>query len=256
MFGTGGAKQMDHVTAEQLHSNAVLGGIVHATSQIHSDAMDVIWEGNECWLEDFVDTAGVLRFLPVEVVGVFCDVECPYPRSWLAKNQEHLFRGMPADLRGIAEEFIRTHPHMQLPLGGEELSLASAVLWSEGGRLRTAVPWPEFLENGGHILRDHLVPPENALAVWAETYRLSADETAFVQRVFERKRAAGFGTIALTTDEWRWLGEEAHKAERPGPYGNYFAGLEICWPGMPIGIGWPSMPKGSAEPGAAPDQAT
>ncbi len=218
---------MDHLTAEQLHSNAVFGAIVHAISQIRNDAMDVIWEGNECWLEDFVDTAGVLRFLSVEVVGVFCDVECPYPRSWLAKNQERLFRGMPTDLRTIAEEFIRAHPHMQLPLGGAELSLASAVLWSEGSRLRTAVPWPEFMENGGHILRNHFVRPEEAFGAWAEAYELSTAEAEFARRVFERKQAAGFGPIALTTDEWRWLGEQARKAVRPGPYGNYFAGLGI-----------------------------
>lgn len=244
---------MDDLTVEQLHSNAVLGAVVYAMSQIHNDGMNVIWEEKECRLEDFVDTAGVLRFLPTEVVGVFCDVECPYPRPWLAINPERLFRGMPADLRAVAEEIVRAHPHMQLPLGGEVLPLASAILWSEGGRLRTAVPWPEFLENGGHILRDHLVRPENALAAWAEAEALSGGETEFARRVFDCKRAAGFGPISLTADEWDWLAEQARKAERPGPYGNYFAGLEIFWPGVPVGMGWPSPPKGPDELDAAPD---
>ena len=189
----------------------------------------MIWEGDGCWVDDHEDTAGVIRFLPDGVVGVFCDVECPYPRSWLAGNQDRLYLGMPPDLRAVAEEVVRTHPHMLLPLGDREVPMASAVLWSEGDALKSAVPEAEFMDNCGHILGPHLSPPEQAMAAWASTFALTAEEREFVQRVFDRKRAAGWGPIELSVGETQWLDAQTRAAERHGPYGHNLLELGISF---------------------------
>src|SRR5262245_2872835 len=122
---------------------------------------------------------------------------------------------MPADLKVIADKIALQY--MLQEIEGRAIPLVTAVFWSTGETLSAAVPWAEFMENGGHILRIHLMERSAALAEWTKAYAMTAEEVAFAERVFDRRQAAK-SWIDLTEDEARWL--EA-RAETP-------AGMKQC----------------------------
>jgi hypothetical protein len=169
------------------------------------------WTGDVYQLNDWEGTSGVVVFLTNAAVGAFYDVHSRHKWDWLLQNQASFFRGMPADLRVIAERIalqylLQDVEHRVMPL-------VTAVFWSEGETLSAAVPWPEFMENGGHILRNHLLDRKEALAEWAEGYDMTEEEVAFAERLFDRKQVAKSSWIDLTEDEARRLEQHAEKRE-------------------------------------------
>lgn len=207
---------MDAPTLERLRTGSLLGSIVHATVQPRFDMYFEGWTGDVHQLNDSAGTSGVVVHFTGGAVGTFFDVHSRDQWAWLVQNQESFFREMPADLRAIADKLALQY--LLLPVDGKVIPLVTAVFWSTGETLSAAVPWEEFMENGGHILRKHLMEREEALAEWTEGYELTAEEVEFASRVFDRKQAAKSYWIELTEDEAKWL--EAH-AEKP-------AGMKQC----------------------------
>jgi hypothetical protein len=219
MFGggaAGGGSGVDSPTLDRLRSGAVLGSIVHATVQPRYDMFFEGWIGDVHQLNDWEGTSGVVVHFAGGAVGAFYDVHSRHPWAWLVQNQESFFRGMPADLRAVADKLALQY--LLRDVEGKVVPLVTAVFWSTGETLSAAVPWAEFMDNGGHILRTHLMDRAAALAEWAEGYGMTPEEVAFAERVFDRKRAAKSSWIDLTEDEARWL--EA-QAETP-------AGMKQC----------------------------
>jgi hypothetical protein len=96
------------------------------------------------------------------------------------------------------------------------------------------------MENGGHLLRVHLMEREAALAEWAEGYGMTADEVSFAARVFDRKRAANSPWIDLTESEARWLQVQAKTPEGMKHCRKSFAEIGIFVPCV-------GMQEGTAE---------
>jgi hypothetical protein len=189
----------------------MLGSIVHATVQPRFDMFFEGWVGDVYQLNDWQGTSGVVVFFTSGAIGAFYDVHSRHQWAWLLQNQESFFRGMPADLRVIADKIALQY--LLQEVDGRVVPLVTAVFWSAGERLSAAVPWTEFMENGGHILRTHLMEREAALAEWAEGYEMTAEEVEFAERVFDRKWTAKSSWIDLTESEARWVQEHAEKPE-------------------------------------------
>jgi hypothetical protein len=206
---------MSVITVERLRSNSFLGCLINATVQPRFNLSFMGWYGDEqvLYLNDVAGTEGPVAFIQEEAIGAFLSLKCRYEWAWLLKNQEFLFRGMPADLRAAAEKLVRDCLSWPLDRGErDEGGVASAVFWSENGELTTAVPWPEFLEEGGHVLQTHFLEWEAALAEWARDYGLTPAEVGFVRRVYERKQASGSARLDLTEAESAVLREQVTSA--------------------------------------------
>jgi hypothetical protein len=207
----GGGAVVDALTLDRLRAGAVLGSIVHATVQPRFAMFFEGWMGDVHQLNDWEGTSGVVVHFTGGAVGAFYDVHSVHQRAWLLENQQSFFRGMPVDLRAIADKLALQY--MLQDVDGKVVPLVTAVFWSTGERLSAAVPWEEFMENGGHILRTHLMDRAASLAEWAMGYGMTAEEVALAERVFDRKQAAKSSWIDLTEDEARWLEEHAEKPE-------------------------------------------
>jgi hypothetical protein len=169
------------------------------------------WFGDGYHLNNWEGAFGVVIFFTGGAVGAFYDVHSRHNRTWLLQNQESFFQGMPADLRAIADRIALQY--LLQKLEDRTIPLVTAVCWSAGETLTAAVPWPEFIENGGHLLRTHLLEREAALAEWTEGYGMTPEEVDFAGRVFDRKRATNTDWIDLTESEVRWLQAQAEKTE-------------------------------------------
>jgi hypothetical protein len=194
-----------------LRAGALLGSIVHATVQPRFAMFFEGWFGDLYYLNDWQGTNGAVMFFVGGAVGAFYDVHSRHKWEWLLQNQDSFFRGMPADLRAIADKI--TVQYLQQEVAGRARPVVTAVFWSAGDVLTAAVPWPEFMENGGHVLRVHLMEPEMALAEWAVGYELSTAEVDFARTVFERKSQAKTSWTDLSEGEARWLAEQAESVE-------------------------------------------
>ncbi|MFO0970334.1 MAG: hypothetical protein U0793_32700 [Gemmataceae bacterium] len=215
----------------------MLGSIVHATVQPRFDMFFEGWAGNVYQLNNWEGASGAVVFLADAAVGAFYDVHSRYPTAWLLGNQGFFLRGMPADLRAIVERMVFSY--LRREVDGRVAPVTTAVFWSAGETLAAAVPWEEFMEEGGHILRTHLLDRAAALAEWAEGYGMTADEVAFAEHVFERKQGAKSAWLDLTEDEARWLEARAAKPGGMKQCRKSFAEIGILVPCMEHGMGRP-----------------
>jgi hypothetical protein len=194
-------------TLERLRSGALLGSIVHATVQPRFDMFFEGWIGDVYELNNWEGTFGVVVFFFGGAVGAFYDVHNSHKWAWLLHNQESFFRGMPTDLRAIADKIALQY--LLREVEGRSIPLVTAVFWAAGETLSAAVPWAEFMDNGGHILRIHLMERKAALVEWTKEYEMTADEVEFAERVFDRKQGAKSSWIDLTESEAEWLQQRA-----------------------------------------------
>ncbi len=139
---------------------------------------------------------------------------------------------MPADLRPIADKIALQY--LLQEVDGKAIPLVTAVFWTTGENLSAAVPWSEFMANGGHLLGIHLMEREAALAEWAEGYGMTPEEVGFAGRVFDRKRAADMDWIDLTETEARWLHAQAETPEGMKHCRKSFSeiGIFVPWVGI------------------------
>jgi hypothetical protein len=148
---------------------------------------------------------GVLYFDEAEVVGAFFAHEsdrspfAPHhpPFDWRA-----LYMGIPAYLWSLVERELV--PVMTLD---EEMPQPgiTAGLWSEGGELRTAEPWSDFMRHGGELLEDELLEHEAALRRFCKHYsRLSeAQLTVLRQWLARRVRTPRHEPVLVPPEEWQ-----------------------------------------------------
>jgi hypothetical protein len=186
------------------------------------------WTGDVYQLNDSAGTNGVVVFLVDGVVGAFYDVHSRHSWEWLLKNQDSFFAGMPSDFRVIARRIVLQY--LLQEIDGKPIPLVTAVCWGEQGDLSAAVPWSEFMDNGGHIIRNQLMEPDAALAEWTDGYGLTAEEVAFAKRVFEQKRSAKSWWIELGESDARWLQTRAEKPEGMKQCRRSFAEIGILVP--------------------------
>ncbi|MGL6074538.1 MAG: hypothetical protein ACRC8S_10300 [Fimbriiglobus sp.] len=205
-----------------------MSSIVHATVQPRFDLYFEGWTGDVYQLNDSSGTSGVVVFLVDGAVGCFYDVHSPHSWEWLRENQDSLFVGMPSDLQVIARRIALQY--LLQDIDGQAVPVVSAVFWAESGNLSAAVPWSEFLENGGHILRIQLLEPDAALAEWTAGYELTPEEVEFAQRVFEQKQAANSSWIELEESDAEWLQEQAETPEGLTQCRQSFAEIGILVP--------------------------
>jgi hypothetical protein len=204
-----GGRVLNTPTFQQLRSGALLGSVVHATVQPRFDMFFEGWTGDVYQLNDWSGTRGTVYFLTSGAVGAFFDVHNRHKWAWLLENQDSFFRGMPDDLLVIAEKIVLQY--MLQDVENKVIPLVSSVFWTTGDDLLSAVPWQEFVDNGGHILSTHFKERNAALNEWAEGYEMTTKEIEFAERVFDRKLAAGSTWVDLTEDEARWLDAQATK---------------------------------------------
>lgn len=198
---------MSNPTLERLRSGALLGSIVHATVQPRFEMWFEGWIGDVYQLNNWEGANGVVVFFHGGAIGGFYDVHSRHKWEWLLKNQEFFFQGMPADLRSIADKLVLQY--LLQEVDGKIIPVVTAVCWATEGTLTAAVPWSEFMDNGGHILRIHLMERQAALTEWTEGYQLTAEEVDFAERIFDRKQTAKSSWVDLTDSEVRWLEDQA-----------------------------------------------
>lgn len=240
---------MSNPTLESLRSGALLGSVVHATVQPRFDMYFEGWNGDVYQMNDWEGTYGVVVFFHGGAVGGFYDVHSSHEWKWLLKNQESFFQGMPADLRPIADKVLLQYLLQEVE--GKIIPLVTAVFWADGDLLTAAVPWSEFMDNGGHILRIHLMERHAALNEWTDGYELTPGEVEFAERIFDRKQAAKSSWIDLTESEARWLESRAEAPKGMQQCRKSFSEIGVFVPCVEQEVAEQSAPAdGSRDPGS------
>jgi hypothetical protein len=218
----------DTPTLSRLKSGATLAAIVHATMQTTCPLYAQGWAGSDYLLNDSSGTCGAVTFFKDGCVGAFYDVHSKHTWDWLTRNQDAFFAGMPPDHRVIADQFPLQY--LLQEHDGKIVPLVTAVFWNHAEQLAAAVPWQEMIDNGGHIIRMQLMDTEPALVEWEEDYQMSADQLAFVRRVFRRRTEAKSAWMELSEAEARWLQEQADSLDAMKQCRQSFAEISILVP--------------------------
>jgi hypothetical protein len=219
----------DSPTLSQLRTGATLGAIVHATTQTTCPLYLQGWSGSDYLLNDCSGTSGAVTFFKDGCVGAFYDVHSKHPTNdWLAHHREEFFAGMPATHRVIAEQF--TLQYLLQEHEGSVIPLVTAVFWNQGEDLTAAVPWPEMIRNGGHILENQLMDTEAALAAWEEDYQMTAEQLDFVRRIFRRRTETKIAWMELSEEEAQWLQDQAESPDAMKQCRQSFAEISIFVP--------------------------
>lgn len=160
------------------------------------------WEDGHYRLDNGGGDLGTITFADGRVVGVFFAHESerspwnpdrpPYDLDWY-------FRGMPADLRALAEQ--DAVPYMTDPSAPGGLLRITAAVWSEGGLLEAAEPWPNLFWHGLVIIETELRSPERALSRLQSDYNLTALQMHLLQTLYARKVAKPTEAFTLTSEE-------------------------------------------------------
>lgn len=187
-------------TRQALWRGSILATIGHATwTMAHPDlAYEQSWEGNNYNVSDSMGAYGTVNFGKGGTVGLFFTAGCTHPIVGGDVIRSTLFQSLPPFERPYLDEALQ---YMLQERDGTSVSIVTSGFWSDSDQLISAVPWPETLANGAHLIQTQLLPAQVALKVWQRDYDLSRLLTELVWSLFERRINAPDRMVTLTPDE-------------------------------------------------------
>jgi len=186
-----------------------MGGIVNAvmTAQDIGYSSFRGWSRNTYVLRGGDGRDGAITFAgghwypDAPLVGAFFDIHGRNVRD-NAALLEHCFLGCPEYQRSLANSGALRF----LLFEGPRDIRATAAFWDVGDRVIASDTWDVQLANGADLITAELIEDHDAaLAAFQEDYGLSAEQVAFVERVFKRKLARPADYIELCQEEVTWL---------------------------------------------------
>jgi hypothetical protein len=148
---------------------------------------------------------GAITFGKIGTVVVLFDHESDrspfafaYGEDGTGYDIERFFRGMPAQLRKLAQDEALQFMLQDYQGGKPGIT---AAMWGEGETITAAEPWDAIREHGGFLIEHALLDPTGAITDLQDNYALSDSQAQLLAALFERRLASEGQTISLTEGE-------------------------------------------------------
>jgi hypothetical protein len=199
----------------RLWRGAVLGTIAHAIWVVAHPILAAAqgWDGATYLLNDGSGDRAAITFAPGRVAAAFFDLHserCPFRREprlpfGATYHTEDYFAGAPESILELARR--ETLQYLFDDYQGRAQPVITAACWSADEALTAREPWPQVCAHGAHLIAIQTLPPEDAMAAWAEEYELGDNQAALLRTLFAR-RIATSGPLTLDVREHRILIEQ------------------------------------------------
>ncbi|WP_020475659.1 hypothetical protein [Zavarzinella formosa] len=157
----------------------------------------------EHWAVSFPEGGAVAVFFSSESSrNPFPDGRPPYDQSWY-------FRGMPGHLEPARDRALSHMYNLDNQCRSPAGAVITAAMWAIGEQFTAVEPWKDVFDHSLWVLRDYLLPPEEALREWWQ----GTDMPDLIRRaawaIYERRVASAAPVIPLEQWEWEMFVEAA-----------------------------------------------
>ncbi|MCA9007559.1 MAG: hypothetical protein KDA70_19965 [Planctomycetaceae bacterium] len=188
-----------------LWPGAILGSIAHAliVARYPDLAHEQSWDENNYCVQDSAGSRGTVAFSEKRFVAVFFSensVRNPF-NSNIPYDIQRFLAGLPDELATLAHQ--EALQYVLQEYDGTASPVITSAFWGDAkqAEVGAAEAWEDVFQNGAFLIKNQMLPQDEALAAWHSEYELSDEETAFVKSLFLRKLSQPQTQLVLTTSE-------------------------------------------------------
>ncbi len=193
---------------KSLWNGCILASIAHAIRILKSPifAYEHSWDGNNYSLQDSAGTRGTISFSSDFCTAAFRNEKSKRLFNYSQFINSYLKKGcFPKKI-----EQSMNHITFQYLLDNIDNFLQPVIttlFWCDKSYLYSFDNFNEMMENGGFILRNHIMDIENAFLAWEEEFEMNANQVKLLKKIYNIKTQNPFDKIIISKSEIDLLGE-------------------------------------------------
>ena len=189
------------INPHKLYEGCLQASIAHgvAVGMYPELSYEHSWDGINYSVNNSEGCRGTITFDSQYIIAVFRDdsiADCD-------ANALDFFKDAPQEVIQLAQS--EALQYVLLDVNDQTKPVISAAFWGTWERLYSHQSESELMQNSRYILREHLLPREEAAQKWNEYYKLGKKQNKLIDSLLQRKMDAGTASVELTRKDMRAL---------------------------------------------------